>query len=105
MLTSISINYFSSHPALFGFKASSTPDNITLTPGSKNIGQIFSDIQTGNCAGAHAALGTEQLSSYVRTALVDTIATIQGSDGGIIADLEVHELLTKIHDIMDGTLI
>ena len=36
--------------------------------------------------------------------MVDTSASLQGSDGGVIAALEVHELLTKIYDILDNAL-
>ena len=34
---------------------------------------------------AHATLDTEQYISHTRTAVVDTIASVQGSDGGVIA--------------------
>ena len=36
--------------------------------------------------------------------LVDTIAFLQVSDGGVIAVPEVHKLLTKIHNILDSAL-
>ena len=52
--------------------------------------QNLSDFQTGIGAVAHATLDTEQLISHTRTALV---ASFQGSDGGVIATSEVHELL------------
>ena len=35
------INYFSSYPAVFGFWASSPPDNITLIPANKKTDQRF----------------------------------------------------------------
>ena len=49
-------------------------------------------------------LQTEQLSSHTRAALVDTVASLQGSDGGLIAASKVHELLTKFHDILDSAV-
>ena len=49
---------------------------------------------------AHDTLDAKQLISHTRIA-VDTVASQQGSDGGVIAVSEVNELLTKIHDILD----
>ena len=43
------------------------------------------DFQTGTGAVAHATLDTEQLISHNRTALVDIIASLWGSDGRVIA--------------------
>ena len=54
---------------------------------------------------AHGTIHTEELISHTRTALVDTIASLQDSDGGVIPVLEVHELLTKIHDILDNGML
>ena len=42
--------------------------------------------------------------SHTRNALVDAIASLQTSDGGIIAASEVHELLTKIQDILENVV-
>ena len=58
----------------------------------------------GIVAAAHTTLDTEQLISYTRNALVDTIATLQDSEGGVIPDSYLHELLMKIHDILDSTV-
>ena len=41
------IHYFSTHPAAFGFQASSLPDNITLNPANKKTNQGHSDFKTG----------------------------------------------------------
>ena len=46
-------------------------------------------------------MGTEQLMSYTRTALVDTVDSLQGPKGGVVAASEMHILLTKIADILD----
>ena len=54
------------------------PDNITLNPANKRIDQSLSDFQTGIIAAAPATLDTEQLISHTRTAVVDTIASLQG---------------------------
>ena len=59
---------------------------------------------TGICAAAHATLNTVQLISYTRTTLLDTFASLQDSDGEVIPSSEVHELLTKIHDILDNAV-
>ena len=75
-------------------------DKISLNPASKRIVQSLSDFQTGIGTTAHAALETEQLTSPPRTALVDTFASLLGSDCAVIAGLQVHELLTKINDIL-----
>ena len=78
------------------------PDNITLNPANNNIDQSLSDFQTGIGTAAHATLDTEQYISHTSTGLVDTIASLQDSDGKVTAALGVHELLTKIHDILDS---
>ena len=52
----------------------------------------------------HATLGTEQLTFHTRTALVDSVAPLQVSYGGMNATLELLELLTKIHYILDNAV-
>ena len=42
--------------------------------------------------------------THTRAALVDTITSLQGSDGVVIAASEVHELLTVTHDILDSAI-
>ena len=49
-------------------------------------------------------LNTEQLIPYSRISLVDTISSLQDSEGGGIPISEVHELLIKIHDILDDAV-
>ena len=68
------ICYFSSHPAAFGFWASTPPDNISLNSANRKVGQSLSDFQTGVGAMAHATLDTEQLISHLQVALVDTLS-------------------------------
>ena len=70
----------------------------------KKTNQSLSGSQTGIGAGAHATFDTEQLISHTRTSHVDTIALLQGSDGGVIPVSEVHELLSKIHDVIDNSM-
>ena len=53
------IRYFSSHPAAFGFWASTPPDNISLNSANRKVDQSLSDFQTGLGAAAHATLDTE----------------------------------------------
>ena len=46
----------------------------------------------------------EQLISGIRVALVDTFSSLPGSEGGVIPVSELHELLTKVHDILDNAV-
>ena len=97
------ICYFSSHQATFGLRPSSSPDSIPLNPANKTDLSL-SDLQTGIGVAVHTSLDTEQFISHTRTALVDTIASLQGSDGGVIPVSEVHELLIEIHDILGNAM-
>ena len=98
------ICYFSSHPVAFGFWSSSPPDNITLTSANRKADQFPSYFQTGSSAAAHATLDTEQLISHLSIALVDTFSSVPNSEGGIIPASEVHELLLKVHNILDNAV-
>ena len=95
------IHYFSSHPAAFGFQASTPPDNITLNSANRKAYQSLSDFQTGVGATAHATLDMEQLISHLWVALVDTLSSLPEADGGVIPVSEVCELLLQIHNILD----
>ena len=98
------IHYFSSHPAAFGFQASTPPDNITLNSANRKVDQSLSDFQTGVGATADATLDTEQLISCLWVALVDTLSSLPDAEGGVIPVSEVCELLLKVHDILDKAL-
>ena len=95
------ICYFSSHPAAFGFQASTPPDNISLNSADRKVDQSLSDFQTGLGATAHATLDTEQLISCLQAALVDTPSSLPEAEGDVIPVSEVHELLLQIHGILD----
>ena len=95
------IHYFSSHPAAFGFQASTPPDNISLNSANRKVDQSLSDFQTGLGAAAHATLDTEQLISHLQVALVDTLSSLPEAEGDVIPVSEVHELLLQIHGILD----
>ena len=95
------IRYFSSHPAAFGFRASTPPDNISLNSANRKVDQSLSDFQTGLGATAHATLDTEQLISHLQVALVDTLSSLPEAEGDVIPVSEVHELLLQIHGILD----
>ena len=95
------IHYFSSHPAAFGFWASTPPDNISLNSANRKVDQSLSDFQTGLGATAHATLDTEQLISHLQVALVDTLSSLPESERDVIPVSEVHELLLQIHGILD----
>ena len=62
----------------------------------------MSDFQPGIGVAAHATVDMEQLISCTRTGVVDTIVSLQGSDGGVVPVQEVVELLTAILDILDN---
>ena len=95
------ICYLSSHPAAFGFWSLTPLDNITLTSANRKADQSLSDLQTGVGAAAHATLDAEQLISHLRVALLDTLSSLPDSGGGILPVSEVHELLLRVHDILN----
>ena len=95
------ICYFSSHPAAFGFQASTPPDSISLNSPHRKVDQSFPDFQTGLGAAAHATLDTEQLISHLQVALVDTLSSLPKAEGDVIPVSEVCELLLWIHGILD----
>ena len=95
------ICYFSSHPAAFGFWASTPPDNISLNSANRKADQSLSDFQTGVGAASHATLDMEQLISCLQVALVDTFSSLPEAEGDVIPVSEVHELLLWIHGILD----
>ena len=95
------IHYFSSHPAAFGFQASTPPDNITLNSANRTADQSLSDFQTGVGAAAHATLDMKQLNSCLQVAPVDTLSSLPKAEGDVIPVSEVHELCLRIHDILD----
>ena len=95
------ICYFSGHPAAFGFQASTPADNISLNSANRKADQSLSDFQTGFCVAAHATHDTEQLSSRLQVALVDTLSSLPKAEGDVIPVSEVHELLLWIHGILD----
>ena len=95
------IHYFSSHPAAFGFWASTPPDNISLNSANWKVDQSPSDFQTGLGAAAHASFDTEQLISHLQVALVDTLSSLPEAEGDVIPVSEVRELLPRIHGILD----
>ena len=84
------IYYFSSHPAGFGFQASTPPDNITLPSANRKADQSLSDFQAGVSAASHVTLSTEQLICHIRIALVDSLSSLPNSEGGVIPVFEVH---------------
>ena len=83
------IHYFYSHPATFGFQASTPPDNISLNSANRKVHQSLSDFQTGIGAAAHATLDTEQLISHFQVALVDTLSSLPEAEGDVIPVSEV----------------
>ena len=101
MLASKLICYFSSHPAAFGFWASTPLENISLNSANRKAAQSLSDFQTGVGATADATLDTEQLISHLWAALVDTLSSLPEAEGDVIPVSEVCELLLQIHDILD----
>ena len=101
LTTKMLIRYFSSHPAVFGFQASTPPDNISLNSANRKVDLSLSDFQTGVGAMAHATLDTEQLISHLQVALVDTLSLLPEAEGDVLPVSEVYELLLQIHGILD----
>ena len=66
---------------------------IILNPARKRTSQSISVFQTGIGVAASATLETEQHISHTKVALVDTIASLQGSYGEVFAASDMHELL------------
>ena len=95
------IHYFSSHPAAFGSRASTPPDNISLNSANRKVDQSLSDFQTGLDATAYATLDIEQLISRLQVALVDTLSSLPEAEGDVIPVSEVRELPLQIHGILD----
>ena len=93
MLASKFVYYFSSHPVAFGFWSSTPPDNITLHPANKEADQSLLAVQTCIGVAAHVTLDIEQLISHSVT-LVDTIFSLQDSEGRVIPVSEWCELLS-----------
>ena len=89
--------FISSHSAAHGFWALAPP--IVFIPANKTD-QSLSDFQIGIIATAHATLEIEELVSQMRSAIMDTITSLQGDDGEVIPVLEVHDSLYKICNIL-----
>ena len=104
MLASKLIHYFSSHPADFRFQSLTPLNNITLTSANRKVDQSLSNLQTGVGAAAHSTLDTDQLISCLRVALLHTLSSLPGSEGGIIPVSEVYELLLKAQDILNSAV-
>ena len=100
MLASKLIPYFASHPATFVFQVSLPAENIMLNPANKKTDQN----ETGIGAAAYAIFDTEQFHCHTSTVLVDTIASVQGSNVGDIGVSEVLELPAKVPDILDSVV-
>ena len=67
-----------------------------MNPASKSSDQSLSDSPTGCSAVAHATVDTEQLISHSRAALVDTVASLLGSNDGMIAALKCMNYLLRL---------
>ena len=75
-----------------------------MTPTNGKAEQSLSDFQTGIVVAAAALLDMEQLISDIRILLVDTISSLQDSEGGVISVSEVCELHSKILDFLDSVV-
>ena len=68
---------------------------MSLNSANRKADQSLSDFQTGVGATAHATLDTEQLTSHLRVALIDTLCSLPDAEGGVILLLKVHDILDK----------
>ena len=78
---------------MLGFLSPTPLYNIILNAAYKKTCQTLSEFQTGSGAAAHATLQASQN-------CVGTITFLKVSDWEFIPVLEVHDLLSKIHDIV-----
>ena len=69
---------------------------MILNPANSKMDQSLSDFQTGIGVTVHAILDMEQPISHTRTSLVDTIASLQHSDGGVLPVQEVLPVLINV---------
>ena len=84
------IHYFSSHPAAFGFGASTPPDNISLNSANRKVDQSLSLIfRLVLGAAAHATLDTGGTYFSSPGCLVDTLSTLPEAEGDVIPVSEV----------------
>ena len=103
------LNLFTVFPAIQQLWASSPPDNMTLYPINRlctlPIRRLIRVLLFRLAlVQLHVLLWIQQLISHTRTVLVNTIASLQDSDFKVIPVSEVHELLTKINDILDNAI-
>ena len=77
---------------------------MTLNPAKRKADQSLTVFQIGIDTATHAPLSTEKFISDTRVALVDTIYSVQDSEGGVICISEVCEILTKLKDILDNAM-
>ena len=66
--------------------------------------RVFQTLRLALVPAAHATFDVSSLFSLARAALIDTITSLQGSEGGVIGASEVYELITDIHDILDNAV-
>ena len=72
-----------------------------MNSANRKADQSLLDFQTGVGATAHATLDMEQLISCLWVARVDTLSSLPEAEGGVIPVSELHELLLRIHDILE----
>ena len=75
-----------------------------MTSANRKADQSLSDLMTGVGAAAPATLDMEKLISCLRVALLNTLSSLPNSEGGVIPVSEVHELLLRVHDILDNAV-
>ena len=77
---------------------------MTMNAANRKADQSLPEFYTGTGVVAQVPLNVEQLIPYTKVALVDTISSLQDSEGEVIYVPEVHEVLNKIHDILDNAM-
>ena len=76
-----------------------------LNAACKRTDWSLSEFQTGISAAVHATLETDQLIAYTRATIIDTVTSLQGSEGKIFPMSELHELLAKFMAFWMGLLL
>ena len=64
----------------------------------------MSDFQNGTGVANHSMMQAEHLISHTRSAALDTINSLHGSDGEIILVSEVHDVPNIICDLLNKSL-
>ena len=98
------ICYFSSYPAAFGFWSSTPLDNITLTSANRNADHSIGISDWYQCCCSCSSRSTCSSSFLASEVPLLILFPVPNSEGGVIPVSEVHQLLIKVHNMLDNAL-